>query len=109
MKEINQDFAMKMLEKKLDKTREQIQREAALNDKSWPMGLDELDSSLHSQEALARATVDYFGSNRPKTITDQHIRDIYESAFGMKLSRLIDSDVERYQKDIKLIFEIYDE
>lgn len=100
---------MKMLEKKFDKTREQIQREAALNDTSWPMGLDELDSSLHSQEVLARATIDYFGNNRPKTITDQHVRDIYESAFGMKLSRLVDSDVERYQKDIRLVFEIYDE
>lgn len=109
MKKINEYFAMRMLEKKLGKGKEQIVKEAASGHQYWPMGLDELDSSLQSQEALAKATIDYFSGKHPLTISEKDILDIFQRAFKRELSVIGDLDMERYRRDIELIFEIYEE
>lgn len=109
MKNIDREFALKILEKKLAKSKEQILYEAAHETGDWPMGDYELANSISKHIEFAQAIIDHFGENPPVRITKRDIEEIYSRAFGSKRGGLSESKIERYRKDISLVYEIYEE
>ena len=109
MKEINREFAMKMLEKKLGKPAKQILEEAMEESEEWPMGRYEFENSLGGHEDLAKAVIAYFGEKRPAVITRDDIEEIFRRRTGVKVVQLTDLEIESRREGINLVYDIYED
>ena len=111
VKKIDLAFGMRVLERMLNKPESQIRREAAEDKEEWPLGEDELGSSLHTQKIFAEAIVKVLGTVSDRVVTPDVYRAIRESA-GYPIgesSRITEGELHTMQRRVDIVFELYEE
>lgn len=107
MREIDQVFAMKMLEKTSGKTRDQILEEAQLATGEWPMGIPELESALKANEKFAEVVLKHFTSRRPSLIKKEDITVINFNIKGAG-SSIREFEFETQREKITSVFDVFE-
>lgn len=103
---------MRMLERKPGKPAKQILEEAMEESEEWPMGRYEFENSLGGHESLAKLVIEHFGPKRPFKVTREDVEEFLRQRGGKPISpasRLTDWEVESYQSNIQLVYDIYED